>query len=174
MFLVPFIKFNDGQSLDYVLMVIKIIQSCADERELQRNLVEKFDCVQMLINVAHKALDEQKVLPEDTEAQRQSIILSALETFYHMSHQKEDVQGFEWHLSKHHNTKQLINKLTTYKTPDGKIAQLSQQLAEALSKEIPEGDEVDLQIEINGLISKSSEAREQHLAEIHQRIMSNQ
>ena len=70
MFLVPFIKFNDGQSLDYVLMVIKIIQSCADERELQRNLVEKFDCVQMLINVAQKALDEQKALPEDTEAQR--------------------------------------------------------------------------------------------------------
>ena len=52
-----------------------------------------------------------------------------------MSHEEEDVQGFEWHLSKHSNTKNLINKLTAYRTEDGTIQKLAQKLAEAFGQE---------------------------------------
>lgn len=97
MFLVPFSKYEDKESLDYVHMVIEIIQKCAQEKELQEQLLQS-DCLAQLINVAKKAYDEEELFPDETIGLRKKIIMTILQTFNDMNNSNEDEQGFVWHL----------------------------------------------------------------------------
>ena len=124
MFLVPFSKYEDKESLDYVHMVIEIIQKCAQEKELQEQLLLS-DCLAQLINVAKKAYDEEDLFPDETYGLRKKIIMTILQTFNDMNNSNEDEQGFVWHLQRPNNAKLLINKLKDDKSADAKIQQLA-------------------------------------------------